>query len=160
VTLSFVVAVCVSYTALTLASRVATARRGYVRMWLAGGTRYGRRHLVDALHRHACLFAADPALLRRAEDAGFAGRRDSRRRLHVASQKQSSLDRLAGAAMLMGLGIAAMHYSGMFASQFAPGSYCIGATSDNTGWLALVIDLDRFKASSAARQSSRRISRK
>lgn len=210
VTLSFVVAVCVSYTALNLASRVATARRRYVRMWLAGGALamgvgIWSMHFIGMLaftlpiplsyDVPKTLASLAVAIL----VAGFA--------LHIASQKQSSLDRLAGAAVLMGLGIAAMHYSGMgairivpfityeptllilsvaiaivasfaalwlffhlrggaswrillqrilaslvmgaaiagmhytgmFASKFAPDSYCIGATTANNGWLALLI---------------------
>lgn len=210
VTLSFVVAVCVSYTALNLASRVATARRRYVRMWLGGGALamgvgIWSMHFIGMLaftlpiplsyDVPKTLASLAVAIL----VAGFA--------LHIASQKQSSLDRLAGAAVLMGLGIAAMHYSGMgairivpfityeptllilsvaiaivasfaalwlffhlrggaswrillqrilaslvmgaaiagmhytgmFASKFAPDSYCIGATTANNGWLALLI---------------------
>jgi diguanylate cyclase (GGDEF)-like protein len=210
VTLSFVVAVFVSYTALNLASRVATARRKYVRMWLAGGALamgvgIWSMHFIGMLaftlpiplsyDVPKTLASLAVAIL----VAGFA--------LSIASRKHSSLGRLAGAAVLMGLGIAAMHYSGMaairivpfityepkllilsiviaivasfaalwlffrlrggaswrirlqrsaaalvmgaaisgmhytgmFASQFAPGSYCIGATSGSSGWLALLI---------------------
>jgi diguanylate cyclase (GGDEF)-like protein len=210
VTLSFVVAVCVSYTALNLASRVATARRRYVRMWLAGGAfamgvGIWSMHFIGMLaftlpiplsyHIGKTLLSLIVAML----VAGFA--------LSIASQKQSTLPRLAGAAVLMGLGIAAMHYSGMgairivpfityepkllilsiviaivasfaalwlffrlrggaswrillqrmiaslvmgaaisgmhytgmFASRFAPGSYCIGATGTSSGFLALLI---------------------
>jgi diguanylate cyclase (GGDEF)-like protein len=32
-----------------------------------------------------------------------------------------------------------MHYTGMFASQFAPGSYCLGATAGSSSWLAILI---------------------
>jgi diguanylate cyclase (GGDEF)-like protein len=44
-----------------------------------------------------------------------------------------------GAAVVMGLAISGMHYTGMAASQFAPGSYCIGGTGENNGWLAITI---------------------
>nr|WP_217705364.1 bifunctional diguanylate cyclase/phosphodiesterase [Peristeroidobacter soli] len=210
VTLSFVVAVCVSYTALNLASRVATARRRYVRMWLAGGA-FAMGVGIWSMHFIGMLAFTLPiplsydigktliSLIVAMLVAGFA--------LSIASQKQSTLPRLVGAAVLMGLGIAAMHYSGMgairivpfityepkllilsiviaivasfaalwlffrlrggaswrillqrmvaslvmgaaisgmhytgmFASQFAPGSYCIGATSTSSGFLALLI---------------------
>lgn len=46
------------------------------------------------------------------------------------------------AAVAMGLAISGMHYTGMAASRFAPGSYCIGITSvgatNSSGWLALI----------------------
>jgi len=49
----------------------------------------------------------------------------------------------AGAALVMGLAISGMHYTGMAASRFAPGSHCLspgiaGNSLDNR-WLALVI---------------------
>ncbi|MDY6945843.1 MAG: EAL domain-containing protein, partial [Pseudomonadota bacterium] len=210
VTLSFVVAVCVSYTALNLASRVGTAQPRYVRMWLAGGA-LAMGVGIWSMHFIGMLAFSLPIPL--AYDipktlvslvvailvAGFA--------LSIVSRKRASLPRLAGSAMIMGLGIAAMHYSGMgairivpfityepklliasiviaivasfaalwlffhlrggaswrillqrmaaslvmgaaisgmhytgmFASQFAPGSYCIGATANNSSWLAVLI---------------------
>jgi diguanylate cyclase (GGDEF)-like protein len=189
---------------------VATARRKYVRMWLAGGA-LAMGVGIWSMHFIGMLALTLPiplsydipktlaSLAVAILVAGFA--------LSIASQKQSSLVRLAGAAVLMGLGIAAMHYSGMgairivpfityepkllilsiviaivasfaalwlffrlrggaswrillqrsvaalvmgaaisgmhytgmFASQFAPGSYCIGATGTSSGWLALLI---------------------
>ena len=48
-----------------------------------------------------------------------------------------------GAALVMGLAISGMHYTGMAASRFAAGSYCltpgIGGAGMDTRWLALVI---------------------
>ncbi|MGF6755884.1 putative bifunctional diguanylate cyclase/phosphodiesterase [Paraburkholderia sp. GAS42] len=46
----------------------------------------------------------------------------------------------AGAAVVMGFAIVGMHYTGMAAAQFPPGSVC-GAARDggDVGWLALVI---------------------
>ncbi len=123
VTLSFVVAVCVSYTALNLASRVATARRRYVRMWLAGGA-FAMGVGIWSMHFIGMLAFTLPiplsydigktliSLLVAMLVAGFA--------LSIASQKKSTLPRLAGAAVLMGLGIAAMHYSGMGAIRIVP----------------------------------------
>jgi diguanylate cyclase len=123
VTLSFVVAVCVSYTALNLASRVATAQRRYVRMWLAGGA-LAMGVGIWSMHFIGMLAFTLPiplsydigktliSLIVAMLVSGFA--------LSIASQKQSGLDRLAGAALLMGLGIAAMHYSGMGAIRIVP----------------------------------------
>ncbi len=53
----------------------------------------------------------------------------------------SLLMRLAriGAAFIMGLAISGMHYTGMAASRFSPGSFCIGAGTTDQRWLALTI---------------------
>jgi diguanylate cyclase (GGDEF)-like protein len=46
----------------------------------------------------------------------------------------------AAAAVAMGLGIAGVHYTGMAAAGFPPGSFCVAARNGlNTGWLAAVI---------------------
>jgi predicted signal transduction protein with EAL and GGDEF domain len=37
------------------------------------------------------------------------------------------------------IGISGMHYTAMFASQFAPESYCLGGTQPNSHWLAITI---------------------
>jgi diguanylate cyclase (GGDEF)-like protein len=51
----------------------------------------------------------------------------------------------AGGAIVMGLAISGMHYTGMAASRFAPGSYCIGAVGANTGgWLAITVSVVAF----------------
>ena len=46
-----------------------------------------------------------------------------------------------GGAALMGLTIGGMHYIGMAASVFGPGSYCRGGVSLNSDWLALTTAL-------------------
>jgi diguanylate cyclase len=53
----------------------------------------------------------------------------------------SLLMRLArvGAAFVMGLAISGMHYTGMAASRFSQGSFCIGAGTTDQRWLALSI---------------------
>jgi len=43
------------------------------------------------------------------------------------------------AAIVMGLAISGMHYTGMSASQFAEGAYCWGGTTLQNGWLAATI---------------------
>jgi diguanylate cyclase (GGDEF)-like protein len=56
---------------------------------------------------------------------------------------QMLLARIAAAAV-MGLAISGMHYTGMAASQFAPGSYCTtGAPIDNV-WFAITIAVLAF----------------
>ncbi len=42
-----------------------------------------------------------------------------------------------GAAIIMGLAISGMHYTGMAASRFSPDSFCITATGANGTWLAV-----------------------
>ncbi|MFL6618063.1 MAG: putative bifunctional diguanylate cyclase/phosphodiesterase, partial [Povalibacter sp.] len=61
-------------------------------------------------------------------------------RLRRGSSWQMNLARY-GAATLMGFAISGMHYTGMAASNFAAGSYCLaGAALDNT-WFAIVLSL-------------------
>jgi len=59
-------------------------------------------------------------------------------RLRNGRSWQMRLARL-GAAVVMGLAISGMHYTGMAASRFAPGSYCTGASSPDNKWLAITI---------------------
>ena len=74
--------------------------------------------------------------------AGDAMLKEVARRLAMALRKgrswQMRLARL-GAAIVMGLAISGMHYTGMAASRFAPGSYCTGVASSNSNWLAITI---------------------
>ena len=59
-------------------------------------------------------------------------------RLRKGGSWQMRLARL-GAAMVMGLAISGMHYTGMAASRFASGSYCTRSASPNNNWLAITI---------------------
>ena len=59
-------------------------------------------------------------------------------RLRKGSSWQMRVARL-GAAIVMGLAISGMHYTGMAASRFAPGSFCTSAASPNNSWLAITI---------------------
>ena len=47
----------------------------------------------------------------------------------------------SGAAVVMGLAIAGMHYTAMAASMLAPGSICSGGAAFDNNWLALTIGL-------------------
>ena len=58
--------------------------------------------------------------------------------LRRESRKFAMLSRL-GAALVMGLAIAGMHYTGMAAAVFAPGSVCQAATDINDTWMAMGI---------------------
>jgi diguanylate cyclase (GGDEF)-like protein len=47
----------------------------------------------------------------------------------------------AGAAIIMGLAISGMHYTGMAAARFSPESYCLTSTGANSNWLAGTVAL-------------------
>jgi len=59
-------------------------------------------------------------------------------RLRRGRSRQMKLARL-GAAVVMGLAISGMHYTGMAASRFAAGSYCTSGAAPNNNWLAITI---------------------
>ncbi len=48
-----------------------------------------------------------------------------------------------GAAFILGLAISGMHYTGMAASRFSAGSFCIGAGTTDQRWLAIMIAVAR-----------------
>src|SRR3569623_3265774 len=88
----------------------------------AGGSRARHWHLVDALHRHARLRAAGARLLRRAAYAALAGDRRPIRRAGVQMGERRAV-RLGGfliGGVLVGCGIAGMHYVGMAALKMQP----------------------------------------
>jgi PAS domain S-box-containing protein len=118
VALSYVVAVAASYTALDLAGRV-TAARGRARIaWLLGGA-FAMGVGIWSMHFTGMLAFSLPirltydaptvllSLLVAMVASWFA--------LFVASRRVLSLPSLIGGGLLMGLGIAAMHYIGMAA---------------------------------------------
>jgi PAS domain S-box-containing protein len=61
-------------------------------------------------------------------------------RLKSGRSWQLTAGRLAG-ALIMGLAISAMHYTGMAASRFAAGAYCVGGSPINNQILGLVIGI-------------------
>jgi len=122
--LSVCVAMLVSYTALRLASRVATSEQQGARQWLAvGAVAMGigiwSMHFIGmlALSLPISLAYDIPTTLASLAIAiatsGFA--------LALASRGQPTFPRLAGGALVMGAGICAMHYTGMAAIAVVPG---------------------------------------
>ena len=122
VALSYVVAVIAAYAALDLAARVTATRGQARRVWLVGGAAamglgIWTMHFTGML----ALDLAVPmsydvplvviSLLIAIAASGFA--------LFVASRPTLALRSLLGAGLLMGLGIAAMHYTGMAAMAIA-----------------------------------------
>jgi len=123
VALSVVVAIVVSFTALTLAGRVAAAERTGGRLWLFGGaTAMGIG--IWSMHFIGMLAFSVPIPLRynvlitlaslaiAIATSGFA--------LAIVSRRDLSLVRLAASSVVMGAGICAMHYTGMAAIQIMP----------------------------------------
>jgi len=124
VLLSIVVAIFVSYTALNLSSRVArSASKPSARFWLAGGAvsmgcGIWSMHFVGMLAFSlpiALSYDIPTTLTSLAIAIGLSGFA-----LSIASREQIGLGRLAAGAIVMGLGICAMHYSGMSAVQVLP----------------------------------------
>jgi PAS domain S-box-containing protein len=123
VALSFAVATLVSYTAFALAARVRAAKPHYARLWVVGGSLcmglgIWSMHFVGmlamtlpiALRYDAA--ATLQSLLIAVVTAGAA--------LWITSRATLGLHRLVSGALLMGAGIAAMHYSGMSAIEITP----------------------------------------
>ena len=124
VVLSILVATVVSYTALRLASRVASSDTREAQVWLAAGAvamgvGMWTMHFVGML-----AFSLPVPLAYRVPTtlvslavaivtSGFA--------LAITSGAQLNLMRLSGAALAMGAGIAVMHYLGMASITIVPG---------------------------------------
>jgi diguanylate cyclase (GGDEF)-like protein len=126
VALSLMVAMFASYTALDLAARIrllkAAGPKGF--FWLLGGAvamgmGIWSMHFIGMLaFRMPIELGYDPwitvySLLIAIVISGFA--------LHVATRDALSRMRLAMGGVLMGLGVAAMHYTGMAALRMSPG---------------------------------------
>jgi len=124
VLLSILVAVFVSHTALSLSSRVASARPSAARLWLFGGA-IAMGAGIWSMHFIGMLAFSLPgvpltysvpitivSLLIAIAISGFA--------LSIANKPQLSMRRLMAGSVLMGGGICAMHYTGMSAIQIKP----------------------------------------
>ena len=123
VALSIIVAIVVSYTALTLAGRVAQAERSGGRGWLLGGAA-AMGIGIWSMHFIGMLAFSVPIPLRynivttlvsliiAILTSGFA--------LAIASRPNLGVKRLAAGSLVMGAGICAMHYVGMTAVQVVP----------------------------------------
>lgn len=136
VAVSFAVAIFASYTALNMAGRVAGSARSNARIWLMGGgfalgVGIWAMHFVGMLAMdHAMNMRFDPfltglSMLIAIGSSLFA--------LWLVSAEKLRLRRLLPGALVMGLGISAMHYTGMAALPFA--SIIVW----NSAWVALSI---------------------
>jgi diguanylate cyclase (GGDEF)-like protein len=124
VLLSIAVAIFVSHTALNLSSRVArSTHKPTARLWLAGGAvsmgcGIWSMHFVGMLALSlpiALSYDTATTLASLGIAIGLSGFA-----LCIASRPQISMKRLAVGAVVMGLGICGMHYSGMSAIQILP----------------------------------------
>ncbi|RMU50109.1 hypothetical protein ALP29_00365 [Pseudomonas syringae pv. avii] len=124
VVISLCVAILASYTALDLAGRIATAKGRAVYLWITGGAvamgvGIWSMHFIGMLALRLpfalgfevgiTLFSLLIAVL----SSGFA--------LWLVSQPRLPVWQLAFGALVMGAGIASMHYTGMAAMRMTPG---------------------------------------
>ena len=124
VLVSILVAIFASYTALSMAGRVTTSHGTAERLWIGGGA-LAMGIGIWAMHFIGMLAFRLPipvgydfwitflSLLLPVIVSGMA--------LHQVSRPELPLRRLVAGAVLMGIGINAMHYTGMFAMRMAPG---------------------------------------
>src|ERR1700733_2476138 len=122
--LSLVVAMLVSYTALRLASRVATSEGNGSRIWLGVGA-LAMGIGIWSMHFVGMLAFSLPISLSYDVPTTFASLAvaivTSGFALGVSSGVKLTLPRLTLSALAMGFGIAAMHYLGMGAITIIPG---------------------------------------
>jgi len=123
VALSIAVAVMVSFTALSLAARVAQVRTRTARIWLIGGALVMGIG-IWSMHFIGMLAFSLPVVLRYDLATTLLSLMvailTSGCAIRIASGRDLAGFRLAGGAVLMGSGIAFMHYSGMSAIRISP----------------------------------------
>jgi diguanylate cyclase (GGDEF)-like protein len=123
VALSLIVAIVASYTALELAGRVSQKRGKSSWLWLAGGalsmgSGIWSMHFIGMLAFHlpvAVAYDAEPTLLSMAIAIVVSGLA-----LYVVRSPALTRRNVTAGATLMGVGISAMHYTGMHAMRMSP----------------------------------------
>ena len=122
--LSLIVATLASFTALDLATRIAASQGAARRAWLAGGA-LAMGAGIWSMHFIGMLAFTLPlpvgydvaltlvSLVIAIITSGFS--------LHIVSGEKTTWRDVLGSGVLMGLGMCAMHYSGMEAMQITPG---------------------------------------
>ena len=134
VLLSVGVAILVSYTALSLAARVAAARAGLHRIWLVGGS-FAMGIGIWSMHFIGMMALSLPVALRYDLPTTLASLGiaivTSASAIYFAAGRDLGWKRLAYGSAAMGTGICAMHYSGMSAIRIQP------AIEYNSAWVAL-----------------------
>ncbi|MHB1674111.1 MAG: putative bifunctional diguanylate cyclase/phosphodiesterase [Acidobacteriaceae bacterium] len=121
---SVLVAILASYTALDLAARITAAQGRAMRWWLAGGalamgTGIWSMHFIGMLAFSLSMpMGYDPWITLLSLAIGIAS---SAFALWLVSQEELPWTRLTGGALLLGAGVAGMHYTGMAAMRMTPG---------------------------------------
>lgn len=134
VVVSFIVAILASYTALNMAGRVSTSSKGSSWVWLSGGgvamgIGIWAMHFIGMLAMNMSMNMRYEPFLTALSMVIAIG--SSLFALWLVSAPHLHLRRLIPGAIVMGLGIAAMHYTGMAALQVSP------AIIWNLNWVAL-----------------------
>jgi diguanylate cyclase (GGDEF)-like protein len=121
---SLLVAVLAAYTSLEMAGRITTATGRAARWWLTGGA-FAMGLGIWSMHFIGMLafslpirLGYDPVVTLLSLSIAVAS---SAFALWLVCQDSLPTGRLAGGAVLMGLGVAGMHYTGMAAMQMEPG---------------------------------------
>ncbi|MGB6189599.1 MAG: MHYT domain-containing protein [Aeromonas molluscorum] len=121
---SILVAVLASYTALNMTSRVSQSQGRAAALWLTGGA-FAMGFGIWSMHFIGMLAFKLPIAL--GYDLTLTGLSfiaavgSSAFALWLVSRATLPLSHIAGGALLMGVGIAAMHYIGMAAMMITPG---------------------------------------
>ena len=146
VALSFLIAVLASYTALNMAGRLARANQNDARWWLVGGT-FAMGLGVWSMHFVGMLAFSLPITL--GYDLGLtalslaASLAASGYALWLTARPHLPWPTLAGGGLVMGSGIAAMHYLGMAAMRMQPG------IAYDPAWLAASLAIAMAAATAA-----------
>ena len=124
VALSFAVAILAAYTALNMAARVAGSQGVAARIWLAGGgvamgIGIWAMHFIGMLAMDLSMSMSYNATLTILSMVIAVG--SSLFALWLVSCEQLRMRRLLPGALVMGIGIVAMHYTGMAALEVRPG---------------------------------------
>ncbi|SET25735.1 putative bifunctional diguanylate cyclase/phosphodiesterase [Kosakonia radicincitans] len=136
VVVSFIVAILASYTALNMAGRVTSSSGTASWVWLSGGgvamgIGIWAMHFIGMLAMNISMsMLYDPFLTALSMVIAIGS---SLFALWLVSGSQLHLQRLIPGAIIMGLGIVAMHYTGMAALQVSP------AIVWNMNWVALSV---------------------
>lgn len=136
VTVSFIVAILASWTALNMAGRVSTSSGKSALVWLiGGGTAMGigiwAMHFIGMLAMEMAMTISYDPLLTGISMLIAIG--SSLFALWLVSTNKLRMRRLIPGAFVMASGIVAMHYTGMAALQVSPGIVW------HTGWIAVSV---------------------
>ncbi|CAM2139105.1 Uncharacterized signaling protein PA1727 [Pararobbsia alpina] len=141
---SLLVAIAVSYFALRIVSTsVLSSRRLGIGGVLMGFGISSMHYMGMAAMQMSPPIAYDPlrvalsvgiAIVASIAALAIAHRLRSEETTHLVAKR-------TGAAVVMGVAICGMHYTGMWAASIAPGAMCVSANDVDTNWLALTLTI-------------------